>query len=56
MSKVNPKNKEVAFSYQFEDTVKLLKSLANLEQTDAFRQTLQTLKMHIKTYENQTGK
>jgi len=55
MNKMNPKNKEIAFSYQFEDTVRLLKSLANLGQTEAFKQMLQTLKMHINTYENQRG-
>ena len=31
--------------------IKLLKSLASLGRYDAFRQTLQTLKMQIKTYE-----
>ena len=56
MSKLEPKNKEEAFSYQFEDTVRLLKSLAALDQTVAFRQILQTLKQYIKVYERQTGK
>jgi hypothetical protein len=51
MSKYNPKNKEVAFSYQFEDTVNALKLFASLDQTVAFKQTLQTLKSHIKAYE-----
>ena len=56
MNKSNPKTKEQAFAYQFQDDIKLLKSLAMLDRPFEFSQHLQVLKMNIQTYENQTGK
>src|SRR5688572_5481401 len=54
MERLNPKNREQAFAFQFEDDVKLLKSLSSVQGTDntAFKQALITLKSHISVYED----
>jgi len=49
MSKFDPKTREQAFAYQFEDDVKKLKSLSLLNK-EAFKQKLSTLQAHIDAY------
>lgn len=56
MSKNNPKNREEAFSYQFESDVKNLLALSKLideygDNKESFKSRLNILKSHIKTYE-----
>jgi len=55
MSRHNPKNKMEAFTHQFEDTTKLLMSLAVLNDRGEYLKQLQLLKEQIQTFENQTG-
>lgn len=50
MSRLSPKNREEAFTYQFEDDVKVL--LATSHNVESFKKSLATLKIHIKTYES----
>jgi len=49
MSKIDPKTREQAFAYQFEDDVKKLKSISLLNK-EAFKQNLATLQAHIDSY------
>ena len=49
MSRLNPKNREEAFTYQFEDDVKVLRACAHNSE-DAFNRALTTLETHIKSY------
>ena len=47
--RTNPKNREAAFTYQFEDDVKMLK-VASLSGEKQFEQALATLEIHIQAY------
>lgn len=49
MSKLEPKNAEEAFTYQFEDDVKTLRA-CSFSKKDFLKQ-LEVLKIHIATYE-----
>ena len=51
MSKQLPNNREEAFVYQFEDDIKMLKSLCNLSK-DGFKKHLSILQAHIDAYNN----
>lgn len=55
MSRLDPKTREEAFSYQFEDDVKMLKAVSRLS-SDSFKSSLQTLKSHIESYERLSKK
>ena len=55
MSRLNPENREEAFTYQFEDDVKMLRACA-LNGQDTFKKALDTLKTHISTYEKLSKK
>ncbi len=48
--KYEPKNREEAFCFQFEDDVKMLHSVALVGES-YFKQGLETLKTHIAAYE-----
>jgi len=50
MSKLDPRNREEAFSWQFEDDVKMLRSISMLDNQQSFDKALQTLLAHIKAY------
>lgn len=49
MSKFEPKNKEEAFTYQWEDDVRHLRSLALLSEKE-FQAYLKIFKQHIESY------
>ena len=49
MSRLDPKNREEAFTYQFEDDVKMLK-VASLSGEKEFEQVLKRLEVHIGAY------
>ncbi len=49
MSRIDPKNREEAFTYQFQDDVKMLK-VASLSGEKAFEQVLQRLEANIGAY------
>lgn len=58
MSRLEPKNREEAFTYQFEDDVKLLYSLSqlirrkdNFEERKPYYDALEILKGHIQSLE-----
>ena len=58
MNKHEPKNREEAFTYQFEDDIKVLRTLSQLihrkdsfEQRKPFYDALETLKAHIQSLE-----
>lgn len=51
MSKQLPNTREEAFAYQFEDDVKMLRSLSLLDK-DAFKKYLVVLQAHIDAYNN----
>lgn len=51
MSRLDPKNREEAFSYQLEDDVKMLK-VASLSGEKEFEQALQRLETTINAYKN----
>lgn len=51
MSKFDPKNREEAFSYQFEDHTKMLK-VASLSGEKEFEQVLQRIEATISAYRN----
>lgn len=55
MSKNNPKNKMEAFAYQFQDTIKILPTLAVLKDKGAYNKQIELLKKQIEIYEQQTG-
>lgn len=55
MSKDNPKNKMEAFTHQFQETTKLLMSLALMGEKSEYNSQLKLLKEQIKVYEYQTG-
>jgi hypothetical protein len=55
MSKNNPKNKMEAFAYQFQDTIKILPSLALLNKKSEYDKQIELLKKQIEIYEQQTG-
>lgn len=50
LNKLEPKNKEMAFYFQFEDDLKLLKSGALLDSKTVFEHGLQRLEAHIISY------
>lgn len=61
MSKYEPKNREEAFTYQWERDVQLLQALAVIQKGNnnkEFLMALETLKLHINSYEelNAQGK
>jgi GTPase involved in cell partitioning and DNA repair len=49
MSKLDPKTREQAFAYQFEDDVKMLHSMSLLSK-DGFKKHLAILQAHIDAY------
>ena len=49
MSRLDPKNREEAFTYQFEDDIKVLRCAATQGATE-FEQALSTLEIHIVAY------
>lgn len=49
MSRFEPKNREEAFTYQFEDDVKMLRAIA-FEGEKKFEHALSTLEGHILAY------
>ena len=51
MSRLEPINREDAFTYQFEEDVRVLKCLARQGEAD-FEKGLQTLEAHISAYRN----
>ncbi len=51
MSKYNPKNIMEAMTYQLEDDIKLLRSLAIIEDKKSFVKCVEILKKHIKCCE-----
>jgi hypothetical protein len=52
MSKLLPNTREEAFAYQFEDDVKMLKSMSNLSK-EGFKKYLALLQSHIDAYNNE---
>lgn len=56
MSRNSPKSKMEAFVYQWKDQLKLLKSLALMDQQDEFKKQLSVLESQIQIYKQQTGK
>lgn len=52
MSRLDPKNREDAFCYQFEDDVRVLKCHASGGDEAGFEKMLQTLEVHIAAYRN----
>lgn len=52
MSKYEPKNREEAFVHQFEDDVRVLKCLSQLDDLQAFEKGLEVLETHIASYRN----
>ena len=40
MSRLEPKNKEEAFTYQFEDDVKVLRTVSLMKDKEAFGKTI----------------
>lgn len=55
MSRLEPKNTEEAFTYQFEDDVKVLRACSH-NNTESFMKQLRILKIHIQTCEKQLNK
>ena len=53
MSRLDPKNREEAYSYQFEDDVKVLKTMSKTSPHE-FKKALDVLRTHIVTYLNGT--
>lgn len=51
MSRIDPKNREEAFTYQFQDDVKMLK-VASLHGEKEFEQVLQRMEATISAYRN----
>lgn len=51
MSRIDPKNREEAFTYQFQDDVKMLK-VASLHGEKEFEQVLQRIEATIGAYRN----
>lgn len=51
MSRLDPKNREQAFAYQFEDDVRVLHNIS-LAEPDKFEKGLSTLEAHIAAYRN----
>jgi hypothetical protein len=49
--RLEPRNREQAFSYQFEDDVRVLKALSLIGEKE-FKKGLQTLRDHMNAYEN----
>lgn len=52
MSRFDPKTREEAFAYQFEDDVKIIFSLGLLSK-EAFKKHLSILQAHIDAYNNE---
>lgn len=49
MSRLEPRNREEAFTYQFEDDVRVLRCLS-MQDEEAFQKGLATLETHIAAY------
>ena len=49
MSRIDPKNREEAFMYQFEDDMKILSSSSKRGE-EAFEKAIDILESHIKAY------
>lgn len=61
MNRHTPKNREEAFAHQFEDDVKQLLGFSQLidehgNNKKSFKETLEKLKIHIKSYEEMEAK
>ncbi len=52
MSRLDPQNREEAFSYQLEDEAKKLRPAALLGGEEAFERVLSTIEVYIKAYRN----
>lgn len=50
-SRLDPRNREEAFAYQFEDDVRVLHACALAGETH-FEKALQTIEIHISAYRN----
>mgnify|MGYP006316393667 CR=1 FL=1 len=53
MSRFDPKNREEAYVYQFEDDVSILRSMCALGNKEGFEQRLELLRAHIVAYFNE---